>query len=78
MTHLEVTPNLNVVSTHAKARKGLGAETVLEELFVLLEDYGPVWYTKRHRDRVLRALRETAMNESASKGGRGKNLARAS
>ncbi len=77
MTHLEVSPKLNVVPTHPKAKKAL-AGTVLKELFVLLEDYGPVWYTKRHHDRAIRALRQTGMSEPASNGARGKNLARAS
>lgn len=29
---------------------------VLEELFNLLEDYSPVWYTESHRTRALAAL----------------------
>lgn len=78
MTHLDVAPKLNVVPTDPKAKKAFGAETVLQELFVLLEDYGPAWYTKRHHDRAIRALRQTGMSESALKSGRGKNLARAS
>ena len=31
-------------------------KTVLEELFILLEDYAPVWYTDEHHDRALAAL----------------------
>jgi hypothetical protein len=30
--------------------------TVLEDLFLLLEDYSPTWYTEAQRNRVLRAL----------------------
>ena len=30
--------------------------TVLEEVFQLLEDYGPLWYTEKHHDRILAAL----------------------
>ena len=29
---------------------------VLEELFELLEDYGPTWYTEEHHDRAVAAL----------------------
>jgi hypothetical protein len=29
---------------------------VLEELFLLLEDYAPVWYTQEHHDRAVAAL----------------------
>lgn len=30
--------------------------TVLEELFSLLEDYGPSWYTEEHHKRAVAAL----------------------
>lgn len=33
--------------------------TVLEELFELLEDYAPLWYTEEHHDRILAALCNT-------------------
>jgi len=29
---------------------------VLEELFLLLEEFGPNWYTERHHERVKAAL----------------------
>jgi len=29
---------------------------VLEELFQLLEDYAPTWYTEKHHDRAVAAL----------------------
>jgi hypothetical protein len=45
MMQFKVAPKLKVVPTRTKAKKSLSARTVLEELFVLLEDYGPVWYT---------------------------------
>jgi hypothetical protein len=32
------------------------AEKVLEELFTLLESYGPAWYTEDHHNRVVAAL----------------------
>lgn len=31
-------------------------QTVLEELFMLLEDYSPAWYTEEYRSRTLKAL----------------------
>ena len=33
------------------------AREVLEELFQLLEDYAPVWYTEEHHNRAVAALR---------------------
>jgi hypothetical protein len=30
---------------------------VLEELFLLLEEYAPTWYTQRHHNRAMAALR---------------------
>ena len=34
-------------------------ETVLRELFELLEDYGPAWYTEETHERALAALRHS-------------------
>lgn len=31
---------------------------VLRELFNLLEEYAPVWYTEEHRDRAVAVLRD--------------------
>lgn len=33
------------------------ARTVLEEVFELLEDYAPIWYTQEQHNRILAALR---------------------
>jgi hypothetical protein len=33
-----------------------GAREVLEELFLLLEDYAPTWYTEAHHNRAVAAL----------------------
>jgi hypothetical protein len=44
---------------HANAGKQLTApsvRTVLEEVFELLEDYAPLWYTEEQHDRILAAL----------------------
>ncbi len=32
------------------------AREVLEELFQLLEDYAPTWYTEQHHNRAVAAL----------------------
>ena len=58
MMHFEVAQNSHVVPQAAPARRVSGAATVLEELFILLEDYAPVWYTQEHHDRAIRALLE--------------------
>ena len=34
-------------------------EAVLKELFLLLEEYGPHWYTEDHHNRVVAALLQT-------------------
>lgn len=56
--------------TNSKIGKHAGAatdqttpsvRTVLEEVFELLEDYAPLWYTEAHHERILAALR--ARNE---------------
>ncbi len=44
---------------HAGAAKEPTAPSVrmaLEEVFELLEDYAPLWYTQEHHDRILSAL----------------------
>ena len=56
MMHFEVAPDLNVAPDSALMKKTYDAKTVLEELFVLLEDYGPVWYTEEHHNRAVNAL----------------------
>lgn len=34
-----------------------GVRTTLEEVFDLLEDYAPIWYTEGLHDRIVAALR---------------------
>lgn len=36
--------------------RSLIAQMVLEELAELLEEFAPMWYTKRHHDRLAAAL----------------------
>jgi hypothetical protein len=52
----ELMPELTLVSKRMLPRNVLTAETVLKELFILLEDYAPTWYTKEHHDRAIAAL----------------------
>ncbi len=35
---------------------------VLQELFELLEDYGPAWYTQEKRERTLAALTQRSIS----------------
>jgi hypothetical protein len=48
--------DVKLVSNRMLPRNSPRTETVLEELFVLLEDYAPTWYTKEHHDRAIAAL----------------------
>ncbi len=34
---------------------------VVQEMFTLLEDYAPAWYTQEHHNRVTAALQQRAM-----------------
>ena len=55
---------------HASATKEPTApsvRTVLEEVFELLEDYAPLWYTEEHHERILAALR-IGMNRTCPPG----------
>jgi hypothetical protein len=52
----ELIPDVKLVSSKMLPRNTPRTESVLEELFVLLEDYAPTWYTKEHHDRAIAAL----------------------
>jgi hypothetical protein len=56
MMHFEVASNLNAAPQPMRGNNAPNASIVLEELFILLEDYAPVWYTQEHHDRAVRAL----------------------
>jgi hypothetical protein len=43
------------------------SKAVLRELFELLEDYGPLWYTERHHNKAAAALQECPPNEAAQR-----------
>ena len=52
---------LDLTGSHRNENSDLptGAPTareVLEELFLLLEDYAPTWYTEEHHNRAVAAL----------------------
>jgi len=51
---------LNLAGSHSKENSEVHSPTareVLEELFLLLEDYAPTWYTEEHHNRAVAALR---------------------
>ena len=49
-------PDLNVAMNQVRPAEAPNARIVLEELFVLLEDYAPVWYQQKHHNRAIAAL----------------------
>jgi hypothetical protein len=44
--------------TTANPEEAVDSQAVLRELFELLEDYAPAWYTETHHNRVVAALGE--------------------
>jgi hypothetical protein len=58
MMRFEVAQQSKFVPSPAPAKRVSQTRIVLEELFILLEDYGPAWYTEEHHDRVVGALLE--------------------
>ena len=56
MMHFEVAPDLNAAPKSTPVKRASDVTAVLEELFVLLEDYSPAWYTQEHHDRAVHAL----------------------
>lgn len=52
----ERNPPQNTVSSFEK-QQPVNPSEVLVELFELLEEYAPSWYTEEHHDRALSALR---------------------
>jgi hypothetical protein len=43
------------LETHGE-EQAINSRAMLQELYVLLEDYAPVWYTQEHHDRAIRVL----------------------
>ena len=56
MMHIDFAPDLNTVPPTGTPHQASDPRAALEELFVLLEEYGPMWYTQEHHDRALKAL----------------------
>ncbi len=56
MVQTEVFAQTDSASTATQPAKSSNSMAVLEELFVLLEDYAPAWYTAEHHNRALAAL----------------------
>lgn len=54
----EAEPKVNVYTNQEK--RPANPKTVLQELFALLEEYGPEWYDEEHHNRAVAALRESA------------------
>lgn len=46
----------STLETDADAHCAPTQRAVLEELFTLLEDYAPAWYTEDHHNRAVAAL----------------------
>jgi hypothetical protein len=46
-------------SNGRKERQSVDSKAVLAELFKMLEEYAPGWYTKDHHNRVLAVLLES-------------------
>ena len=56
MMHVDVAPDLKTLTLTGKPQQTSNPRAALEELFILLEEYGPMWYTQEHHDRALKAL----------------------
>lgn len=47
---------------HASSKaQGDALTMVIQEMFALLEDYAPTWYTEEHHNRAAAALQQHAM-----------------
>jgi hypothetical protein len=44
------------IGTNPQPCQAITTKAALEELFELLEEYGPIWYTEEHHNRALSAL----------------------
>ena len=53
---LEETTATNGIGTTPQRLQAITTKAALEELFGLLEEYGPIWYTEEHHNRALSAL----------------------
>ena len=53
---LDLADSLNSNRRHPEPQRVPTTRQVLEELFELLEDYAPTWYTEEHHNRAVAAL----------------------
>lgn len=53
---IEVGTFMDTRTTQNHESEPADVKAVLEELFVLLEDYSPAWYTEEQRTRTMNAL----------------------
>ncbi len=57
VNHLEIaSPSARDLENTMAHRSAPTPLAVLEELFLLLEDYAPAWYTEEHHNRAVAAL----------------------
>jgi hypothetical protein len=54
--HLDRT-RIGTIEPGAQEQRPPTQRVVLEELFKLLEEYAPTWYTEEHHNRAVAALR---------------------
>ena len=55
-SHLEVISGGSQTSNDNHRLRPITPAAVLQELFELLEDYSPMWYTQENHDRAVAAL----------------------
>jgi hypothetical protein len=55
-SHLEVIGGGGKTNNDNRRLMPITPAAVLQELFELLEDYSPVWYTQENHDRAIAAL----------------------
>jgi hypothetical protein len=58
--HTGIFSALNSEVLASAEAKLTSARTALKELFALLEDYAPIWYTEEHHNLAFDALEESA------------------
>jgi len=63
LEQLELPDSLNDDGIHPEPLRVPATRDVLEELFELLEDYAPTWYTEEHHNRAVAALLGKEMPE---------------
>ena len=62
--HMRHTLASNAESADIKEKGPPSARVVLREIFNLLEEYAPTWYTEAHHDRIVAALSNRPTSQS--------------